>query len=70
MLKELCRIALWSSYEVLGGNRMLVIEFYKYMWKNEPVWACILTMLISTCVFVGVICMYAIGVELGVLTRT
>ena len=47
---------------------MLVIEFCKYMWKNEPIWAFILTMLIGTCAFTGVICMHAIGVELGVLT--
>ena len=47
---------------------MLVLEFYKYMWKYEPVGAFLLTMLMGTLVFAGIVCMYAIGVELGVLT--
>lgn len=28
MLKELCRIALWSSYEVLGGSMVQYNVFY------------------------------------------
>lgn len=28
MLKELCRIALWSSYEVLGGSMVVYNVFY------------------------------------------
>lgn len=32
MLKELCRIALWSSYEVLGGSMCSIKDCQKCSW--------------------------------------